>query len=283
MINFIAQHTLRSYQSLSLLPLETRTDEILYIKLDMAGNSLLSTVFVESAIGSVKIDYFDFTTGFEVGERNPLKSHILMDSPSTFNKLLVTNAHDKIIAKIVITGTVRFSLYGTVVTNSVSDMDAALVQDNESINYVLAKAIPIAGVAEGDVWKFIRSTEDGYLYVQTVEEEGKPVYHEFLGLSESGVEKTLIEVIVPEGYIRRLSKFFISTNESGLFRIYRNSHIIATGRTNPKNTNVEFSWNPKRTLLADDICTVTFEAYQNRPNQSVEAFLMSNEFLAQGE
>ena len=188
-ITFEKNLQLQDKQSNVLVPLESRGSGVLYFKLDMAGNSLLSTVYASSISlgGSVKVDYFDFTTGFDEGELNPLKSHVVVDSAPSYNKILVSNSHDKVVMRVTISGTVKFSVYGTVVSNTVSDLDAALVLDNQIINYILDKAIPIAGVdRDSGVWQFLSTDGSGALFIKDAGDAGLPLYHDYQGLTDSG-------------------------------------------------------------------------------------------------
>lgn len=277
-IDFLKQFTLKDKQSISFLELESRTDSIFYIKIDLAGNSLLSTVFAESGTGNVKVDYFDFTTGFDDGELNPLKSHIDLSSFPDFNKILVTNSHDKIVIKITITGTVRFGLYGTVVSNSVSDMDAALKYENELVNFLLDKGSPIVGLDRlNGLWKFLSTDETGSLYVKTNDQVGDPFYHEYQGLTESGIEKSLFSHTIAATKQRKLTKIYITSNEPGTWRLYADSVIIMSGRITPANPESHREWIPSKSIDENKTYELKFETFPGRPNKNVEAYLMGNE------
>ena len=85
------------YESKAIVPLATRDPGVYEQKLAIAGNSLLSSVFVQSVgIGaSVTVEYFDFSTGFDVGEEYNLGSHDPVSSSATTNRILISNLHDK--------------------------------------------------------------------------------------------------------------------------------------------------------------------------------------------
>jgi len=177
MYDFITRHRLADAQSIILVPLVERPVGVYYSKLDMAGNSILSTVFVENSTGgTVLVEYFDFTTGDLLGELGELRSHIPMDTALTWHKTLVSNTHDKVIMRITVTGgPIKFSVYGTVKNSTVSDLDAALVSEDEVVNFLLNKGIPIGGIDEvNNVWRLLRIDEDGNLFVRTLEDVTTP-------------------------------------------------------------------------------------------------------------
>lgn len=279
---FEARHQLQEKQSLPLVKLATRSDEIKHYKLDVAGNSLLSTVYVHSALAgsSVKVDYYDFTTGFELDEENTLRSHAIVTSGPDFNKILVTNAHDKIVMRVAVVGTVEFSVYGTVVSNSVSDLDSALVQELQIVRLLLDKAIPIAGYDElNGLWRLLRTDGSGSLYVKDAGNAGNPLFHDYQGLTENGVEKILINETIPSGRSRSLSQLKITCREIGLYRIYINNVIIGSGRLGPSKINDTFIWTPRRLMLEADVYKLTYETFPGRPNKSIEAYWMLNEII----
>jgi len=182
MYDFISRHRLADAQSIILVPLVERAVGVYYSKLDMAGNSILSTVFVEnSSGGTILVEYFDFTTGDLLGELDPLKPHVALDTALTWNKVLVSNSHDKVIMRMTVTGgPVKFSVYGTVKNSTVSDLDAALVLENEIVNLLLNKGIPIGGIDEvNNVWRLLRIDEDGNLFVRTLEDVTTPNVENF--------------------------------------------------------------------------------------------------------
>jgi len=212
---FEGRHQLQEKQSLPLVKLESRTDEIKYYKLDVAGNSLLSTVYCHTALAgsSVTVDYYDFTTGFEFNEENPLRSHIPVTSGPDFNKILVTHAHDKIVMRVTVVGTVEFSVYGTVVSNSASDLDSALVQEAQIVQLLLDKAIPIAGYDElNGLWRLLRTDDTGALYViSEIEGVKNPtIANETILLANTEYEYSLP---------LNTKRFFMQNRDNGLVKV----------------------------------------------------------------
>jgi hypothetical protein len=76
---------------------------------------MLSSVFVESMdVGAtLKVNFFDATTGADVGERYNLKSHDLISAVGSYRNL-VTRHHNRVGCEAIVTGgNVKFSVYIT--------------------------------------------------------------------------------------------------------------------------------------------------------------------------
>ena len=106
---------LDAFQSDAWLKLEARGPGT-YIQIgEVMAGAVLSSVFVESmdAGASLKVNYFDATTGAAVGERFDLKSHDLITAPGS-NRIMVVRHHNRLGCEAIVTGgNVKFSVYGT--------------------------------------------------------------------------------------------------------------------------------------------------------------------------
>lgn len=106
---------LDAFQSDAWLKLETRGPGV-YIQIgEVMAGAMLSSVFVESmdAGASLKVNYFDATTGASVGERFDLKSHDLITAPGN-DRIMVVRHHNRLGCEAIVTGgNVKFSVYGT--------------------------------------------------------------------------------------------------------------------------------------------------------------------------
>lgn len=106
---------LDAFQSDAWLKLEARGPGT-YIQIgEVMAGAMLSSVFVESmdAGASLKVNYFDATTGAAVGERFDLKSHDLITAPGS-DRIMVVRHHNRLGCEAIVTGgNVKFSVYGT--------------------------------------------------------------------------------------------------------------------------------------------------------------------------
>ena len=152
-------------QTRTLLPLEDRTAGTTIRFLLIEGNSLLSTVFVESidAGTTVKVNYYEDTTGRLASERKDLPSHVLQSVASTDpNKITVTPFHNSPILEAIVVGggTARFSVHATVVNSFATDLDAALHLDADPADLLEDKGLPIQCYDEtNDAFYFLRCDE----------------------------------------------------------------------------------------------------------------------------
>lgn len=133
------------FDSQTILPIQTLGPGTYEVKLLTQGNSLISTVFVESMSGgaSVKVNWWDFGVGGDNGERVNLQSHPLISSAPVSDRIIVSRIHDKPVAEIVITGgSVTLGIYVTVVSSFASDSDAALVLDGQAVDLTQDRGNP---------------------------------------------------------------------------------------------------------------------------------------------
>lgn len=146
------------YETKAVVPLETRSAGVYIQRLQTEGNSLLSSVFVESATGSVLVEYFDYTTGQDVGEAYTLQSHPSLSAFGT-NRILITSMHNKPYIKMTVVGVVKFGVYVSVVSTIASDIDKALVFDGHPFVPSVDKGLVIAAldVATNEL-NFLRTT-----------------------------------------------------------------------------------------------------------------------------
>lgn len=154
--------TLNEFDSDPILPLISRPPGVYEQPVMIKGNSLLSTVFVESAdVGaSVKVDWWDATTGKEVGEEYLLGGHDSISTSGIISRETVTRIHNMPIVRATVSGgNAKFSVYITVVSSFASDLDAALQKHLEIIDFARDKALPIVTWdTTTDKWVFLQST-----------------------------------------------------------------------------------------------------------------------------
>lgn len=248
-------HILSDKQSLALMPLIERPAGIYYAKLDLAGNSVLSTLLVESCdVGaSVLVQYFDTTTGDEIGEANLLKEHNLLNAGLLTDKILVGNTHDKAFLKATVTGgNVKFSVYATIVSTSATELADAIIEENQSVNFITDKAVAIGGLSENTgVWKFIRIADDGSLVVRSV------TVFENVEHSETTILHNVEQTVFSKTYTNdtRIIKLLCEANGFGLLSVYINSVLWAKSRNAWNDRNIKIDMGAKL-LKATDVLEV---------------------------
>jgi len=158
---------MKTFDTLAPFELDTRAPGTYSEQLLIEGNSLLSTLFVESCDpgASILVSYWDSTTGTEVGEEYHLIDHKILTEPGS-DRITVTRIHNKPNIRVVVSGgNARFGIYITVVSSFASDLDAALQFENEEINILRDKGMPITAYeTTTDEWSFLR-TNNGRLQI----------------------------------------------------------------------------------------------------------------------
>lgn len=152
---------LKTFDSVTPLSLETRGPGVYNEPFLIEGNSILSTIFIESCDpgATLLVSYWDSTTGTEVGEEYHLVDHKLMSAAGN-DRLTVTRIHNKPNLRATVTGgNIRFGVYITVVSSFASDLDSALQFDGDLVNILRDKGIPIVTWdKDSGLWHFLTST-----------------------------------------------------------------------------------------------------------------------------
>ena len=162
--------TLDEFQSATYFLLETRGVGTYEQLSEIRGNSILSSIFVESIDpgATVKVNYYDTTTGASKGERYDLGGHDLVtvaDSGDTI-RILISKIHRRVVCEVIVTGgSSTFSVYATAVTSSASDIDSALARDGEDYTDPEDKAMPIAYLDDTTNQLFFVRGENGAIKV----------------------------------------------------------------------------------------------------------------------
>lgn len=269
------------FESKAVIALETRSAGVYYQKLSTAGNSILSTVFVESldSGASLNVEYFDFGVGGDAGEAFPLNFHPTLTTPVTSSRRLISNAHDKPYLKCTVTGgNVRFGVYATVVLSSASDIDNALQLEGETVILSNDKGMPVVVYDEvNGVWRFARG-EDGIQDVRVVGnvsigEPGESEFDEAITITTPGIEQTLISYTVPALKTFNLLNVVVVCRQEATFKIIGDGSQIGSGRTGAANPNVNFPYRVARSYISGKLIEVKATARSGSSAADIECYL----------
>lgn len=157
------------YETRPILPVRVLTPGTYTIPLFIEGNSLLSSIYVRSvsAGGSVKVNYYDFGPGNNdlPGERYELQGHLLIDASDVTDRILVTKVHNKPHAEMIVTGTVEFGIYVTVVASFASDLETNLKLQGQLADILKDKGLPSVGYDSGDGKYYFLPLDNGAVKV----------------------------------------------------------------------------------------------------------------------
>lgn len=278
MTHYTATKDIYELDSTELIKLGTLGPGTYKYRINMRGNSLLSTLYVKSKDPGATVSgyYYDVTTGENFGEETFLKNHNDVAAGET-DRIFVSNLHNKPVLSLVITGgNVEFSVFNTVLPSSFSAIDSALVFDGEDFVLIANKALPGAALDElsGEL-KFLRAKPDGSLIVSTSPTTpANTFFREFDGLSDPGTEQTLLNVLVPANTRRVLTAVRVTTRQSGTYKVMADAVKIASGRLDSRKIQDDFTWTPNRPIAAGVRIKLFFETYSGRPVSKLEAYLM---------
>ena len=276
MVDFLDTKRLIRDESNTLLPLGTRGAGTYNVKVDIQGNSILSTVFVESLDGgaSVEVKWFDFTTGFAVGEANLLKTHNVVSTALTSDRTLVANTHDKPYVSAVVTGgSVKFSVYATVVSSTASDLADSLFLEGDTVNLLQDKGIALACRNETTgLWELVKCP-----FPVALEESGTPFYVDVTGTTTPGTEQTIMDFTVGAGKTRNLSRLNGSLRQPSFYKVEIDGSIVGTGFTGAANIQPAYEWNPRRPATAGKNVKVKLKQISGSPACDFGFHLMGSE------
>jgi hypothetical protein len=270
---------LKTFQTNTLLPLVSRAAGTYTRRLLIEGNSLLSTVYVNAIDGgtTVKVNYYEDTTGGDLGERKELPGHPVQSLASTNpNKITVTPFHNSPILEVIVTGgSATFSVHATVVNSFATDLDAALILDGDSFESDGDKAIPIACLDEESGQLFFMRCNNGALVSDPIY-AGDAVYLDGLEESTPLVEQTLTSFTVGATKKRLLGIIKVSSFRSGTWIAEIDSATIASGRTSAGQPDSFIEFIPRREVSATSTFTLKYTGLSG-PASDVHYHVMTTE------
>ena len=274
---------LGEFETKSVLDLETRAPGTYYVKMMVRCNSLLSSVFIQTADGgaTIKVNYFDTTTGSEdTPERYDLNGHDILGPANAgeTNRLLVTKIHNKPVLEVIVAGgSATFGVYVTAVTSSASDIDSALIRDGDPFIPSTSKAIPMACYNEDTgTMQFIRCPMPVTIISDTTEGAHYHIRGSLPAIPGSPI--TLITDTVPGGTLRRLHKLWVTAYNDGYFSLKVNGLEIATGLISNVQHNISFNFEPHYPISAGGVIELKYFS-DDEPNYPclVTAFLSGDD------
>lgn len=157
---------LDQFETKAVFELESRAASTYLRQLMIRGNALLSSVYIKSASAgaTLKVNYFDTTSGdTNTGERYDLLSHSLLTDANVGDtvRLLIPRIHNKPQVEAIVTGTVEFGLYVTVVADFPVDLQGAL--DGQTADLGADDGLPISTYDPSDGKFYLLRSSGGVL------------------------------------------------------------------------------------------------------------------------
>jgi len=283
---------LKEFQSLEIVPFTMLDDsEIYQRKMDIFGNSILSSVFVKTMDpgSTILVRYWDTSSGEGQEERYNLDSHIvitpdMLDPTYGFtHRITVTRIHNKPVCEIIITGgNVEFGVYATVVSTSASDMDQALRSEGQVADFTRDKGLaPVHYDPIENKWYFPRS-DHGYQLIKFADDgvvgERVPLRSVDGLMTDADVWVPCITTVVPVGKLRHLHSARVTTTMDCEVQVIVKDELdvetrIGSGRVGVSSPNCFITWKPTELVEAGKEIRVEVRARASSFPRAVEAYL----------
>jgi hypothetical protein len=272
---------LKQFQTNTPYKLETRAIGTYNERLLIEGNSLISTVYIKSMdVGaSLEVNFWEYTTGAESGERRDIKSHPTFNLTSeTPHLLVVAPFHNSPqVECIVAGGNVEFSVHLTCVSSFASAQDNSLILDGATFEEDINLAQPVACLDdETGLLNFLRCRK-GVLPTDPIN-QGDPF--EIVGEDTltAGSTNTLTSFTVA-GSERMLSRIAISSFHPGRWFLENNATLLAAGRIGAGNYNHVYDFTPRRTLEVGDEVVLKYTARAGQDGSDIDYQIIGSDLV----
>lgn len=252
-------------------------------RLSIQGNSLLSSLFVETLDpgATVLARYYDYGVGADSGERYDLGSHTLITAPTIYpiqpDRQIFTKLHNKPVLEVLVTGGMaRLGVYASVVSTFASDLDNAIKKEGQAVDLAIDRGLPIMyyDVTNGQ-WLFARGSS-GNIVVSLY--HGTPRLTTYIGSTAGtvGAWTDLVTEVVPDGKVWHIHGLNVCSMIQGMTRVLRDGDVIGAARTSVSRHQGEFRWTPARDVTAGSEITLQYYAVHG-PDATLEIFLQQTE------
>lgn len=111
----------------------------------------------------------------------------------------------------------------------------------------------------------------------TLVTQGVPFFLDLDSVTAPGVEKTISTQVITAGFKVNLLQVDVTCRIEGVYKVYIDTLVIASGRTGPTDKNPNFNWAAGREVEAGETLKLTFEAPSFRPVTDLEIYLQGRE------
>jgi len=266
---------LDKFQSSIALPLESRGPHTYSRRLVLGGNSLLSTLYVTSIDpgATIQVNYWEFTTGEQSGERREIASHPEMTSTNfttiSPHALIVAPFHTEPQLEAIVTGgNATFSIFITCLTSFASAQDSSLIRDGQDFDINNDLAQPVAYLDESVNKLYFLRLFNGLLPTD-------PIY---TGPGFDIVNSTtlisgttqLLDVYPVTTSKAILSRCKVSTFQPGRWFLEKNGQLLAAGRITSGNPNDWKDFTPRAELVTGDIITLKYTSFAGQTGSDID-------------
>ena len=267
------------FQSIILFDLSSRGPGTYRLPLQVKGNSILSSLLVTEVDtgATIKVNYFQTTSGNDVNERSELAGHIIKTSPSSdSDTIIVARMHFKPVCEVIIEGgNVKFGVMVTMVSAFASDIESSLFRDQQEFSGS-ERGIPLITVDdETDSFRFLRS-RNGQLITSGSEGDDFHLQHsDSLPVNE---KKT---IIAHECYSKalKIANLHVSAFGEFKFTVRINGRLTSVLRTSLNCPNDHLSLTPYKIASKGSLVTIDAERLSEPGYADCDVSLSGYEFI----
>lgn len=267
------QITIGLYQTVPVVPIQTLIAGTTTYRITTTGNSILSTIFVRAATGTVLAKWFDYgaSNDEEVAARTELASHPVLSANST-SRIVVSRIHNNARLEITVAGgTAEVAVLGTIVSDF--PMNAGIL-DGQLANLASDGGLPIA-IYDTVQGKFFLLRGSGGALAVDPEGTGEGLVKDgFLSLPIApAVAATVLSETVPAGKTWRLRSARAACGGYGEWNVYNGAVRIGGGRTSPAQQSDTWAFPAGTVATSGQTITILYTYNHGPASTRVDAFL----------
>jgi hypothetical protein len=267
------------FQSITLFEIESKAPNTYRIPLQVKGNSILSSLLVTELDpgASIKVNYFQTTSGNITTERSELTGHTIKTLPDNeADTIIVARMHSKPVCEVVIEGgNVKFGLMATMVSAFATDIESSLFMDN----YIVQgkeRGLPVMAIDDDDGQiRFLRSK---YGKLITDPNHGDPLHLTHTGTLNKDDNLVIFSHQTFEKSLK-ISQFTAVSASDYRFTVFLNGELIVSARTSVNNIESDQHFDPYRLVPKNSLVTIKANRLTNTNDGTFDVYLRGYEFI----
>lgn len=269
---------INEFQTIALFELSSRGPGTYRIPLQVKGNSILSSLLVTAVdVGTtVKINYYQTTSGSSVNERSELLGHkIKAVASEEADTIIVARMHFKpVIEAIVEGGNATFGVMVTMVSAFASDIESSLFLDQDPFTGK-ERGIPLITVDDAtDTFRMLRSNAGQLL---TAEDLGEPFHLAHYDTLANNQSKPLTSHECYNMAVR-ISQLSASAFAEMIVSFKVDGQVVRVLRTSVSHPNAEITLTPPFIASRGSRITLDAERISATGQNKLDVFLDGYEF-----
>jgi hypothetical protein len=275
---------LKEFETQEIFQLREVSPGAYRVPLQIQGNSLLSSLLVTAVDrdASIKVNYFQTTTGVETEERSPLVSHqIKTIGANEAETIIVARVHLKPVVEVIVEGgNVTFGLMITMVSAFASDIESSLFKDSYQL-IGTERGIPLMTVDDSTgQMKFMRSKE-GQLIMRESSEGSALHFTHSDRLLPFQRKVCLAHQLFNKAM--KFSRFTVVSNSDYRVSVQINGSLALSVRTSKYQPTTELNIEPFKVAATGALITIEAHRFSEEDDGTFDVYLRGYEFINEDE